>query len=128
MILDTSAILAVLFREPDHQTLIDKLLAPGTKGVGTPTLVETGLVMTGRLEGDAEALLWGFLHQFEIAPVAFGDRHWRAAVEAFHRFGRGRHPAGLNFGDCLSYATAKLADQPLLFVGEDFGKTDLRPA
>ena len=88
MILDTSAILAVLFKEPAHEELIEKLLAPGRKGVGTPTLAEAGLVLTGRLEGDAESLLSGFLQQFEVVPVPFGERHWRAAVEAFRRFGR----------------------------------------
>lgn len=128
MILDTSAILAVLFKEAGHEALIDKLLVPGRRGVGTPTLAETGLVLTGRLEDDAETLVSGFLQQFEVVPVPFGDRHWRTAVEAFHRFGKGRHPAALNFGDCLSYATAKLADRPLLFVGEDFTKTDLEAA
>lgn len=128
MIVDTSAILAIVFKEPGYETLIDKLLSPDRKGVGTPTLAEAGLVLTGRLEGDAEAQLSGILQQFEIVPVPFGERHWRAAVDAFRRFGKGRHPAALNFGDCLTYATAKLADRPLLFVGDDFGKTDLPAA
>jgi ribonuclease VapC len=128
VILDTSAILAVLFKEPDHQGVIEKLLAPGRRGVGTPTLAEAGLVLTSRLDGDAEGLLAGFLLQFEVVAVPFGDRHWKSAVEAFHRFGKGRHPAALNFGNCLSYATAKLADRPLLFVGDDFSRTDVRAA
>jgi len=128
VIVDTSAILAIVFKEPGYESLIDKLLAPGRKGVGTPTLAEAGLVLTGRLEGDAEAQLSGILQQFEIVPVSFGEHHWRAAVEAFRRFGKGRHPAALSFGDCLTYATAKLADRPLLFIGNDFSKTDLRAA
>lgn len=128
MILDTSAILAILFKEAGHEALIDRLLAPGRRGVGTPTLAEAGLVLAGRLESDAEAMLSGFLQKFEVVLVPFGDRHWRTAVEAFHRFGKGRHPAALNFGDCLSYATAKLADRPLLFVGEDFAKSDIEAA
>jgi ribonuclease VapC len=57
--------------------------------------------------------------------VPFDEGHWREALAAFIRFGKGRHPAGLNFGDCLSYATATIAAQPLLAVGEDFAKTDL---
>ena len=126
MILDTSAILAVIFHEPGYETLIEKLLAPGPRGVGAATLVEAGLVLTGRVQGDAEALLRATLQELEVVPVPFGQRHWRAAIEAFHRFGKGRHPAALNFGDCLSYATAKLAARPLLFVGNDFGKTDLQ--
>ena len=128
MILDTSAILAVLFKEPGHESLIEKLLAPERRGAGTPTLAEAGLVLTGRMDEEAEGLLNGFLQQFEVVPVPFGELHWKTAVEAFDRFGKGRHPAGLNFGDCLSYATAKLAKRPLLFVGEDFGKTDIRAA
>lgn len=128
MILDTSAILAVLFKEPGHERVIEKLLAPGKRGVGTPTLAEAGLVLTGRIEADGETLLSGFLRQLEVIPVPFGDLHWKAAVDAFRRFGKGRHPASLNFGDCLSYATAKLADRPLLFVGDDFSKTDLEAA
>ena len=128
MILDTSALLAVIFKEPGHESVIEKLLAPGKRGVGTPTLAEAGLVLTGRIEADGEALLSGFLRQFEVILVPFGDLHWKAAVEAFRRFGKGRHPASLNFGDCLSYATAKLAGRPLLFVGEDFSKTDLEAA
>lgn len=128
MIVDTSALLAIVIKEAGYESLIDKLLAPGRKGVGTPTLAEAGLVLTGRLEGDADAQVSGILQQFELVPVPFGERHWRTVVEAFHRFGKGRHPAALNFGDCLSYATAKLADRPLLFVGDDFSKTDLRAA
>jgi ribonuclease VapC len=60
--------------------------------------------------------------------VAFGEPHWRAALEAFRRFGKGRHPAGLNFGDCLSYAVARVAGHPLLFVGNDFSCTDIEVA
>ena len=129
MIVDTSALLAIVFQEPGYESLIDRQ-APGTgeEGSGNSDPCRGGLVLTGRLEGDADAQVSGILQQLEIVPVPFGERHWRTAVEAFHRFGKGRHPAALNFGDCLSYATAKLADRPLLFVGDDFSKTDLRAA
>jgi ribonuclease VapC len=60
--------------------------------------------------------------------VAFGEREWKAAVRAFLKFGRGRHPASLNFGDCLAYASASIAGDTLLFVGDDFAKTDIAPA
>jgi ribonuclease VapC len=60
--------------------------------------------------------------------VPFGEGHWPVAVDAFIRFGKGRHPASLNFGDCLTYAVARLADQPLICVGDDFAKTDLTTA
>jgi ribonuclease VapC len=68
------------------------------------------------------------LQELGINEIPFSQVHWREAVEAYQRFGRGRHPARLNFGDCLSYATARLAGQPLLFIGEDFIKTDLDQA
>jgi ribonuclease VapC len=61
----------------------------------------------------------------EVAVVPFADAHWKAAIDAHRRYGKGRHPAGLNFGDCLTYATAKLAGQPLLCTGRDFARTDL---
>jgi ribonuclease VapC len=128
VIVDTSAVLAMVFREPVHTSLIDRLLAAPHRGIGAPTLAETGLVLAARLEREAEPLLARFLQQFELATVAFGDRHWRVAVEAFQRYGRGRHPAALNFGDCLSYAVAKLANRPLLYVGDDFARTDLPAA
>jgi ribonuclease VapC len=73
-------------------------------------------------------MLERFVHQFDLTPVPFGEAHWRAAAEAFRRFGRGRHPAALNFGDCLTYAVAKLADRPLLATGGDFVRTDLKMA
>jgi ribonuclease VapC len=65
------------------------------------------------------------LHEWAVSVVPFGDDHWKQAADAYTRFGRGRHKAALNFGDCLAYAVAKIADQPLLCVGGDFSKTDL---
>lgn len=74
---------------------------------------------------DGKRLLALFVMEAELAVVPFGDAHWKAAADAYRRYGKGRHRAGLNFGDCLSYAVAKLANQPLLCTGSDFGKTDL---
>lgn len=128
MIVDTSAVLAIVFREPGFEALVDKLLAADSRGVGAPTLVETALVLTGRLGAAGEGFVDGFTEKFEVAVLPFGAAHWRAAAEAFYRFGKGRHPASLNFGDCLSYATAKLAGLPLLFVGADFARTDIGAA
>jgi ribonuclease VapC len=73
-------------------------------------------------------LLARFLQEAGLTVIPFGEEHWRAAVEAYAKFGKGRHPAGLNFGDCLTYAVARLAGQRLLFVGTDFSKTDLPSA
>lgn len=125
MILDSSAIVAIALREPGFEELVAKLRSADTLGVGTPTLTETGMVLSSRLGVEPQALLDRFLRDFGVVPVAFGDLHWRESLEAFRRFGKGRHPAALNFGDCLSYATAKLAGRPLLFVGDDFPRTDI---
>lgn len=129
MILDTSAIVAVFLREPDFEDVLEKL--DGTDqplGIGTPTLVETGIVLAARLKADPRPALAKFLADFEVAAIPFGDPHWREALEAFARFGKGRHKAALNFGDCMTYATARLSGQALLFAGDDFRKTDLSVA
>lgn len=128
MILDSSAVLSIVFREPEYDVLVAKALSAPLAGIGTPTLVETGIVLTARLGGAGRGLLERFLDEFQVGEVPFGERHWRAAVDAYERFGRGRHPANLNFGDCLAYACAQIADDELLFVGVDFPHTDVRAA
>jgi ribonuclease VapC len=125
MIVDTSALVAIFLREPGHEALVDALDATSDVGIGTPTLVESGIVLTGRLRLDARALLSAFVQNFEIQPIPFGEDHWREALDAYVRFGKGRHAAALNLGDCFSYAVASLAEQPLLCVGDDFSRTGL---
>jgi ribonuclease VapC len=127
VIVDTSAVVAILLREPGHERLVDALAAATRVGIGAPTLVEAGIVLSHRLGVDARGLLARFRETAGIEVVPFGDAHAAAAVEAWLRFGKGRHRAGLNFGDCQSYAVARLAGEPLLFVGEDFAQTDLLP-
>ncbi len=119
MILDTSAILAVLLEEPDFGLLLTKLNQAKSRSVST-----TNLVFAGRSK-DSKLLLTEFLQEFEVTTIPFSEVHWRVATDAFVRFGKGRHPAALNFGDCMAYATAKVAGQPLLCIGNDFVQTDL---
>lgn len=128
MITDSSAILAILFREEGFESLVERLLAAENRGVTTPTLVEAGIVLSAKLGAAAHGLLDRFLQEFEVGTIPFEEAHWKEAVEAYLRFGRGRHRASLNFGDCMSYAAAKVAGQPLLFVGRDFERTDIEPA
>jgi len=128
LILDTSAIVAILKEEPGYESFLERLAAAPAAGVGAPTLAETGLVLTARLKKDARPLLLRFLQETRLEVVPFGEDHWRVAVEAYLRFGKGRHAAALNFGDCLTYATARLSAQPLLARGQDFSKTDLKLA
>lgn len=126
MIVDTSALAAIVFQEEAHDRLLAALSHPQTKaGIGTPTVAELGLVLSARLGTDARSLVGDLLEHLDITQVPFTESHWRLAIEAYWRYGRGRHPAGLNFGDCLTYAVASLAHQPLLFTGEDFAATDL---
>lgn len=128
MIVDTSALIAIVFKEPGHEELIHKMSEAEYLGIGTPTLAETGIVLSARLQGGGRTILARLCQELGLVQIPFGDAHWREAVGAYERFGRGRHSARLNFGACLSYATAKLAGQPLLYVGGDFSKTDLELA
>ncbi|MCP4204022.1 MAG: type II toxin-antitoxin system VapC family toxin [bacterium] len=128
MILDSSALLALIFREPGHERLLDVVAHVDWLGVGAPTWAEAGIVLTARLGPDARPTLALLLEYFDLHIVPFEAAHARVAREAFERYGRGRHRAALNFGDCLTYATAKVSGLPLLFVGQDFALTDLDSA
>lgn len=128
MILDSSAVVALLVREPAWERLVEKLAGAETCAIGAPTLAETGLVLSAKMGRRAATLLARFLQEAGLVVIPFGEEHWPAAVEAYTRFGKGRHAAGLNFGDCLTYAVARLSRQPLLYVGDDFAKTDLPAA
>jgi ribonuclease VapC len=128
MVLDSSAIIAIHLKEPGHDRLREAIDKSEVVVVGVPTLLETAMVLTTRLGLDARPLLFAFLRRLEAEVVAFNEEHLDAATTAFLRFGRGRHPAGLNFGDCMSYAVAAVAGMPLLFTGEDFGRTDIARA
>jgi len=128
MIIDTSVIVAIFLKEPGYHILLKKLSSSETIGIGTPTLAETGIVLTTRLGPEAKTMLARFLNELDITVIPFGEIHWQEAVDAYLKFGRGRHAAGLNFGDCLTYAAAKLARQPLLFIGDDFNRTDIEAA
>ncbi|OFW01825.1 MAG: hypothetical protein A3I61_05630 [Acidobacteria bacterium RIFCSPLOWO2_02_FULL_68_18] len=128
MTLDSSALIAVLFAEPDYLSLVDRILEADHVRVGAPTLVEASMVLAGRRRGPAAGEVEGLVKELGITVVPFGEAEWRAAIDAFWRFGRGRHRASLNFGDCLAYATASISGDTLLFVGDDFARTDIVPA
>ena len=128
MTLDSSVLIAILFGEYGYLDLIDRVLAADHVRAGTPTLVETSIVFAGRRRTEAVGEVEGLLQELGVTIVPFGETEWHAAVSAFLRFGRGRHPAALNFGDCLAYAAAAVANDSLLFVGGDFGLTDVTVA
>ncbi len=128
MTLDTSALIAVLFSEPGHLDLVDRILEADTVRVGAPTLVETSLVYAGRRGRAGDRAVHDLIHELGVTVASFGETEWRLAADAFGRYGRGRHKAALNFGDCLAYATAAAAGDSLLFVGSDFRHTDVTAA
>jgi ribonuclease VapC len=128
MILDSSAVIAVLREELGHERIAGKLDSAEVLAIGAPTVFETGMVTIGRFGEEGRALLSRFLEEWEVTVVPFDARHWRVAIDAFGRYGKGRHPAGLNYGDCMTYATARLSELPLLFTGNDFAQTDVAVA
>ena len=128
LILGSSAILAALLEEPGHGEILDRISSAQSVGVGAPTFVETAIVLSSKLRRDARPQLNEFLRAAEAELIPMGPEHVDAAVDAFLRYGKGRHPAGLNFGDCLTYAVAAVAGVPLLFTGNDFMQTDIRRA
>ena len=128
MIVDSSAVVAILFDEPEAGSLLDRLADAPARGIAAPTLVECDIVTAARLGADSRPVLRRFVTDLEVETVPFGLDHWSLATDAWLRFGRGRHRAALNFGDCISYAAARLARRPLLCVGTDFARTDLELA
>lgn len=125
MIIDSSAIVSILKEEKDRDTLLRCISDDVAPKVGAPTEVETGLVLISYLGIRGRTLLARFLEQMGIVTIPFTKEHSEIALDAFHRFGKGRHPAKLNFGGCMSYATAYVAQEPLLCIGSDFIHTDL---
>src|SRR5262245_36742674 len=128
MIVDSSAILAILLREPGFETVVDKIAAASHLSIGAPNLTETAIVLENRMGRSGRDVLIHFIHEWKVDIIPFSVSHWQEAATAYRRFGKGRHKAALNFGDCMSFAVAKLSGQPLLCVGADFEKTDLELA
>jgi ribonuclease VapC len=124
MVVDTSAIVAIMLREPDRHHFFDKILDAEIRQISTVTYMEAGMVLTSRLGDAAEQALDQMLYETGITVVPLSLNQARLALAAFRQYGKGRHPAGLNFGDCFSYALAKSSMEPLLFKGQDFARTD----
>jgi ribonuclease VapC len=125
VILDSSAIVAIVLREAGASRMQDAIAAADRIAVGAPTLVEAAIVLSGRLDRDARGILARLVQEAAVSVLPFGAEHFGVAVGAWLRYGKGRHAAALNFGDCLAYATATLAAEPLLCAGDDFVHTDL---
>ena len=127
-VLDSSVIVAILTQEPDALSFENFVNMARRLLVGTPTLVEASMVLISRLgPGEGMTALYKFLARTDCEIVDFTRVHFAEAATAFEVYGKGRHPAGLNMGDCNSYATAKVAGAALLYKGNDFALTDLPP-
>lgn len=123
--IDTSVILAMALREPEAEQF-QRLVRRDAVIIGWPTLLELRMVLSGKGFANAAAIVDQLAELPNVTAIAFDQAHYRAAERAFERFGKGRHPAGLNMGDCFSYAVASIARAPILFKGHDFGQTDLK--
>lgn len=125
MILDTSAIVAILTRESFASVLLEKLLSTQLRLLPAPCAAEALLVLRNKLEQNPEPVLGDFFREFDIQVIAFEAQHLAWFNYAFSTFGKGRHPAALNFGDCFTYSIAKSTGLPVLCTGNDFNQTDL---
>ena len=128
MIVDSSVLVSILLKEAGCEALVQKLKEADSLFVATPTAVETAMVVSTRLRCDARPLLAGLLYRMDAELVDFNQEHYDAAVSAYLRFGKGRHAAGLNFGECMCYALAAVSGHPLLYTGTDFSRTDIQSA
>ena len=129
MILDTSAVVGILNRERDAETLEDALVSARNRRMSAATLVELFVVIDGKRDPVRSARLDELLQRSDVEIIDVTTEQAHIARRAYRDFGKGSgHPARLNFGDCFSYALAKVTDEPLLFKGDDFGHTDLTPA
>lgn len=122
---DTSVILAIALDETEAETF-KTILRQEALLIGWPTLFETRIVLAAKGFTNAGGIVTRLAETSNVTPIAFDSKHYKAAEDAFERYGKGRHPAGLNMGDCFSYAVATIAKAPLLFKGNDFSRTDLK--
>ena len=128
MILDSSALLAVALLEPDAERFVDAMIAAPSRSISAGTWLELFIVAEGRRWPAAMARLENLVKEMRLDVRDVTAEQAKVARLAWSRFGRGNHPAQLNYGDCFSYALAKVTDEPLLFKGNDFGQTDIKPA
>ncbi len=125
MVIDTSALVAILQAEPERMSMLAALARDARRLVSAVTVLEAGMVLEGRFGPAAKANLELFLFDAQTEIVPFDSRQAQAAVRAWQTYGKGRHPAQLNMGDCCVYGLAKATGEPVLAKGFDFPKTDI---
>ena len=127
MVIDSSALLAVMQNEPERRQYVEAIEAADTRLMSVATFVEASIILEVRYGADGVRDLDLFLGKAGVELVAVDSEQAHVARRAYGRFGKGRHRAALNYGDCFSYALATVMDEPLLYKGDDFGHTDVRP-
>ncbi len=128
MILDTSALVAILFREPEAELFTRLIHSTANNRISVGTCLELAIVLERQAGLEADRQREMFFRRAGIIVEASTEDQLLIARQAFHDFGKGHHPAGLNFGDCFAYALARYTGEPLLFKGDGFRKTDIVPA
>ncbi|MGA2438679.1 MAG: type II toxin-antitoxin system VapC family toxin [Acidobacteriaceae bacterium] len=125
MVIDSSALLAIFLEEPDASIYASAILNDRIRLISAATLAEASIVAIRRRQPDPIAALDILTTRLRLVVIPVDHEQALLARDGFRRFGKGRHPAGLNFGDCFSYALAKQRGEPLLFKGNDFSQTDV---
>jgi len=125
MVIDTSAVLAILSDEPERRAFNEAIEAADSRSLSVASFVELSIVIEARFGAEGVRHLDRLLERADVTVVPVDLEQGRLARQAWSRFGKGRHEAGLNFGDCFSYALAQALGEPLLFKGEDFSRTDV---
>ncbi|MER8780156.1 type II toxin-antitoxin system VapC family toxin [Mesorhizobium sp. M1006] len=128
MVIDTSAVVAILRSEPEAARLERALVSDPIRLIPATCVLEARMVMVSRRGEHALAEIDLWLRKIEADIIPVDSELVDLATQGWLTYGKGHHPAALNFADCLSYALAKRADEPLLFIGKDFGQTDIEPA
>jgi ribonuclease VapC len=128
MIVDTSALLAILFDEPDAESYARALAEADIARVSAGSFVEAAIVVEAHTSASGRGQFDTLIRRARVVIEPFTEEQAHIARQAYTDFGKGRHPAGLNLGDCFAYALARATGEPLLFKGEDFSKTDITPA
>ena len=125
LVLDTSAVMAILTREPGHEELATNLASAEVRLISAGTLIELGVVLEARVGPAAGGIIERFLRDGDVDVVPVDRSSVDRALEGWRRFGRGRHSAALNLGDLFAYALAASMDEPVLCTGGDFSQTDV---
>jgi ribonuclease VapC len=128
MVIDTSALLAILKDEPERRAYNEAIESAESRRMSAATFVEVSIVIESRYGAEGLHNLDLFIDRAGIKLVSVDAEQAKVARRAYSRFGKGQHPAGLNYGDCFSYALASVLGEPLLFKGEDFSRTDVESA